>query len=137
MQTRLCRDGAGEVLLIRSGPGIISLGLMFLCFGLSQLMLVKSRFLFEVNTLLDFSSERIVSPSRCLELHPNNLTALLALAVSLTNTGMRHDACEALLRWLRHNPKYKQLVKGKTHLTGSPNSQRRMSHAPNLGRHER
>lgn len=57
MQTRLCsRDGAGEVLLVRSGPEIISLGLMFLCFGLSQLMLVKSRFLFEVNTLLDFSS---------------------------------------------------------------------------------
>uniref|UniRef100_A0A3Q4HG92 PEX5-related protein n=1 Tax=Neolamprologus brichardi TaxID=32507 RepID=A0A3Q4HG92_NEOBR len=81
-----------------------------------------------LNTLLDFSSERIVSPSRCLELHPNNLIALLALAVSLTNTGMRHDACEALLRWLRHNPKYKHLVKGKTHLTGSPNSQRRMSH---------
>ncbi|KAL4000528.1 hypothetical protein ACER0C_008299 [Sarotherodon galilaeus] len=78
----------------------------------------------------------IVSLQRCLELHPNNLIALLALAVSLTNTGMRHDACEALLRWLRHNPKYKHLVKGKTHLTGSPNSQRRMSHAPNLGRHE-
>uniref|UniRef100_A0AAZ1XSE1 PEX5-related protein n=1 Tax=Oreochromis aureus TaxID=47969 RepID=A0AAZ1XSE1_OREAU len=74
----------------------------------------------------------IVSLQRCLELHPNNLIALLALAVSLTNTGMRHDACEALLRWLRHNPKYKHLVKGKTHLTGSPNSQRRMSHAPNL-----
>uniref|UniRef100_A0A3Q0RUI6 PEX5-related protein n=1 Tax=Amphilophus citrinellus TaxID=61819 RepID=A0A3Q0RUI6_AMPCI len=74
----------------------------------------------------------IVSLQRCLELHPNNLAALLALAVSLTNTGMRHDACEALLRWLRHNPKYKHLVKGKAHLMGSPNSQRRMSHAPNL-----
>nr|XP_046247494.1 PEX5-related protein isoform X2 [Scatophagus argus] len=78
----------------------------------------------------------IVSLQRCLELHPNNLAALMALAVSLTNTGMRHDACEALLRWLRHNPKYKHLLKGKTHLMGSPNSQRRMSHAPNMGRHE-
>uniref|UniRef100_A0A3B4AGE1 PEX5-related protein n=1 Tax=Periophthalmus magnuspinnatus TaxID=409849 RepID=A0A3B4AGE1_9GOBI len=58
----------------------------------------------------------IVSLQRCLELHPNNLTALMALAVSLTNTGMRHDACETLLRWLRHNPKYKQLLKGKSHL---------------------
>ncbi|KAF0042095.1 hypothetical protein F2P81_005627 [Scophthalmus maximus] len=53
----------------------------------------------------------IVSLQRCLELHPNNLPALMALAVSLTNTGMRHDACEALLRWLQHNPKYKQLLK--------------------------
>ncbi|XP_044218041.1 PEX5-related protein isoform X3 [Thunnus albacares] len=78
----------------------------------------------------------IVSLQRCLELHPNNLQALMALAVSLTNTGMRYDACEALLRWLRHNPKYKHLLKGKTHLVESPNSQRRMSHAPNMGRHE-
>ncbi|XP_029988484.1 PEX5-related protein isoform X2 [Sphaeramia orbicularis] len=78
----------------------------------------------------------IVSLQRCLELHPNNLPALMALAVSLTNTGMRHDACEALLRWLRHNPKYKHLLKGKTHLMGSPTSQRRMSHAPNINRYE-
>ncbi|XP_061594337.1 PEX5-related protein isoform X2 [Cololabis saira] len=78
----------------------------------------------------------IVSLQRCLELHPNNLVALMALAVSLTNTGMRHDACEALLRWLRHNPKYKHLLKGKTHLMGSPNSQRRMSYATNMGRYE-
>ncbi|KAK5601302.1 PEX5- protein [Crenichthys baileyi] len=78
----------------------------------------------------------IVSLQRCLELHPNNLPALMALAVSLTNTGMRHDACEALLRWLKHNPKYKHLLKAKTHLIGSPNSQRRMSYALNAGRHE-
>ncbi|XP_007552844.1 PREDICTED: PEX5-related protein isoform X1 [Poecilia mexicana] len=78
----------------------------------------------------------IVSLQRCLELHPNNLPALMALAVSLTNTGMRHDACEALLRWLKHNPKYKNLLKAKTHLMGSPNSQRRMSYALNAGRHE-
>ncbi|XP_069006117.1 PEX5-related protein isoform X1 [Embiotoca jacksoni] len=78
----------------------------------------------------------IVSLQRCLELHPNNLPALMALAVSLTNTGMRHDACEALLRWLRHNPKYKHRLKGKTHLMGSPNSQRRMSQAPNISKYE-
>ncbi|XP_076009233.1 PEX5-related protein [Genypterus blacodes] len=78
----------------------------------------------------------IVSLQRCLELHPNNQTALMALAVSLTNTGMRQDACEALLRWLRHNPKYKHLLKGKPHLMASPNSQRRMSHAANMSRHE-
>uniref|UniRef100_A0AAY4B8X0 PEX5-related protein n=1 Tax=Denticeps clupeoides TaxID=299321 RepID=A0AAY4B8X0_9TELE len=69
----------------------------------------------------------IVSLQRCLELHPNNLQALMALAVSLTNTGMRQEACEALLGWLRHNPKYKNLLKGKSHLTGSPSTQRRMS----------
>ncbi|XP_077573366.1 PEX5-related protein isoform X4 [Stigmatopora nigra] len=78
----------------------------------------------------------IVSLQRCLELHPNNLPALMAVAVSLTNTGMRYEACEALLRWFRHNPKYKQLLKGKNHLVGSPNSQRRLSCAPNMGRHE-
>ncbi|XP_029938562.1 PEX5-related protein isoform X3 [Salarias fasciatus] len=78
----------------------------------------------------------IVSLQRCLELHPNNLAALMALAVSLTNTGMCHDASEALLRWLRHNPKYKHLLKGKTHLMGSPNSQRRMSQVPNISRHD-
>uniref|UniRef100_A0A3Q2SZE1 PEX5-related protein n=1 Tax=Fundulus heteroclitus TaxID=8078 RepID=A0A3Q2SZE1_FUNHE len=78
----------------------------------------------------------IVSLQRCLELHPNNLPALMALAVSLTNTGMRHDACDALLRWLKHNPKYKHLLKAKSHLMGSPNSQRRMSYALNAGRHD-
>uniref|UniRef100_A0A668AJW0 PEX5-related protein n=1 Tax=Myripristis murdjan TaxID=586833 RepID=A0A668AJW0_9TELE len=78
----------------------------------------------------------IVSLQRCLELHPNNLPALMGLAVSLTNTGMRQDACEALLRWLRHNPKYKHLLKGKTHLTASPNSQRRMSRVSNMGKYE-
>lgn len=57
----------------------------------------------------------------------------MSLAVSLTNTGMRQEACEALLRWLRHNPKYKHLLKGKTQLNGSPGSQRRVS---SVGRYE-
>ncbi|KAG7488107.1 hypothetical protein MATL_G00030870 [Megalops atlanticus] len=69
----------------------------------------------------------IVSLQRCLELHPNNLTALLALAVSLTNSGQGQEACEALLSWMRHNPKYKHLLKNKSHLKGSPGSQRRLS----------
>ncbi|XP_053491830.1 PEX5-related protein isoform X3 [Ictalurus furcatus] len=64
----------------------------------------------------------IVSLQRCLELHPNNLQALMALAVSLTNTGMKQEACEALLGWLRHNPKYKHLLKNHNNLQGSPNS---------------
>ncbi|CAL8253295.1 unnamed protein product [Merluccius merluccius] len=78
----------------------------------------------------------IVSLQRCLELHPNNLAALMSLAVSLTNTGMRQDACEALLHWLRHNPKYKHLLKGKSQLNGSPGSQRRMSRVSTVGKYE-
>ncbi|KAJ8418923.1 hypothetical protein AAFF_G00004220 [Aldrovandia affinis] len=69
----------------------------------------------------------IVSLQRCLELHPNNLAALLALAVSLTNSGMGQEASETLLSWIRHNPKYKHLLKNKSHLKGSPGSQRRLS----------
>uniref|UniRef100_A0A673J2Q3 PEX5-related protein-like n=1 Tax=Sinocyclocheilus rhinocerous TaxID=307959 RepID=A0A673J2Q3_9TELE len=56
----------------------------------------------------------VVCVCRCLELHPNNLQALMALAVSLTNTGMRQEAAEALLSWIRHNPKYKYLLKSRT-----------------------
>ncbi|XP_051779913.1 PEX5-related protein isoform X1 [Erpetoichthys calabaricus] len=67
----------------------------------------------------------IVALQRCLELHPNNLEALMALAVSLTNTGLQQEACEALRNWIMHNPKYKRLAKTKA---GSPSSARRMSH---------
>ncbi|XP_062853338.1 PEX5-related protein [Trichomycterus rosablanca] len=72
----------------------------------------------------------IVSLQRCLELHPNNLQALMALAVSLTNTGMKQEACEALLGWLRHNPKYKQLLKNRPNLQSSPGSRRLSYSAP-------
>lgn len=64
---------------------------------------------------------------RCLELQPNNLKALMALAVSYTNTGHQQDACEALKNWIRQNPKYKYLVKSKK---GSPGLTRRMSKSP-------
>ncbi|XP_057193116.1 PEX5-related protein isoform X1 [Triplophysa rosa] len=74
----------------------------------------------------------IVSLQRCLELHPNNLQALMALAVSLTNTGMKQEACEALLGWIRHNPRYKHLLKSRTHLQASPGS-RRLSHSSSMG----
>ncbi|XP_032888132.1 PEX5-related protein [Amblyraja radiata] len=59
----------------------------------------------------------IVALQRCLELQSCNLDALMALAVSLTNTGLQHQASETLKSWIRHNPKYKFLVRGKT---GSP-----------------
>lgn len=47
---------------------------------------------------------------RCLELRPNNLPALMALAVSLTNSGMQREACDALRRWFCHNLRYKHLL---------------------------
>ncbi|MBN3321616.1 PEX5R protein, partial [Atractosteus spatula] len=75
----------------------------------------------------------IVSLQRCLELHPNNLQALMALAVSLTNTGMQHEACEALQSWIRHNPKYKHLAKSRAQPRGSPPATRRTSRASALG----
>ncbi|CAH6789205.1 Pex5l [Phodopus roborovskii] len=69
----------------------------------------------------------IVALQRCLELQPNNLKALMALAVSYTNTGHHQDACEALKNWIKQNPKYKHLVKNKK---GSPGLTRRMSKSP-------
>nr|XP_045017493.1 PEX5-related protein isoform X1 [Jaculus jaculus] len=69
----------------------------------------------------------IVALQRCLELQPNNLKALMALAVSYTNTGHQQDACEALKNWIRQNPKYKHLVKNKK---ASPGLTRRMSKSP-------
>ncbi len=65
--------------------------------------------------------------NRCLELHPNNLKALMALAVSLTNTGQQPEACEALHRWIRYNPRYRHLLQDRSPLDGSPLPRRRGS----------
>nr|XP_025034964.1 PEX5-related protein isoform X1 [Pelodiscus sinensis] len=66
----------------------------------------------------------IVALQRCLQLQPNNLKALMALAVSFTNTSHQQEACEALRNWLKQNPKYKYIMKSKR---GSPALTRRMS----------
>ncbi|XP_026138045.1 PEX5-related protein-like [Carassius auratus] len=78
----------------------------------------------------------IVCLQRCLELCPNNLKALLALAVSLTNTGQQPQACEALHRWIRYNPRYRHLLQDRSPLDGSPLPRRRgsfISHISTLG----
>ncbi|XP_069575386.1 PEX5-related protein isoform X1 [Brachyistius frenatus] len=63
----------------------------------------------------------IVSLQRCLELRPNNLPALMALAVSFTNSGMQREACDALRRWISHNPRYRHMVQdSRSPLRGSP-----------------
>ncbi|XP_063298771.1 PEX5-related protein [Pelobates fuscus] len=68
----------------------------------------------------------IVSLQRCLQLQPNNLKALMALAVSYTNIGHQQEAYEALKSWIKQNPKYKHLVKSKS---ASPTTTRKMSKA--------
>ncbi|XP_054839224.1 PEX5-related protein isoform X1 [Eublepharis macularius] len=68
----------------------------------------------------------IVALQRCLELQPNNLKALMALAVSYTNTSHQQEAYEALQNWIKQNPKYKYLARSKK---GSPALTRRVSKA--------
>jgi len=50
--------------------------------------------------------------TRALDLEPNKLGALMALAVSQTNESMHHKAVETLRKWIRANPSYSHLVSG-------------------------
>ncbi|KAL1497269.1 hypothetical protein ABEB36_008262 [Hypothenemus hampei] len=52
----------------------------------------------------------IAALNKCLALDPTNLTALMAAAVSYTNESYYNQACHMLFNWLKHNPKYSDLV---------------------------
>ncbi|XP_061653377.1 PEX5-related protein [Phyllopteryx taeniolatus] len=52
----------------------------------------------------------VASLQRCLELRPDDLRALMALAVSFTNSGLPRHACGALYRWMGHNRRYRHLL---------------------------
>ncbi|XP_076804664.1 peroxisomal targeting signal 1 receptor-like [Clavelina lepadiformis] len=48
---------------------------------------------------------------RCLSLEPENLPALMSLAVSETNESMQIEACKTLRRWIEVHPRYNNLLK--------------------------
>jgi len=47
----------------------------------------------------------------CLQLQPDNLTALSTLATSYTNESMQRLAFYSLIKWLKHHPDYSHLLK--------------------------
>ncbi|KAK5860498.1 hypothetical protein PBY51_021970 [Eleginops maclovinus] len=62
----------------------------------------------------------IASLQRCLELRPNNLPALMSLAVSFTNSGVQGGACDALHRWITHHPPIQAAAAAGGHASQGP-----------------
>jgi peroxin-5 len=48
---------------------------------------------------------------RCLDLQPDNLTALSTLATSYTNESMQRLAFYSLIKWLKYHPDYSHILK--------------------------
>uniref|UniRef100_A0A3B5N0N4 Peroxisomal biogenesis factor 5-like b n=1 Tax=Xiphophorus couchianus TaxID=32473 RepID=A0A3B5N0N4_9TELE len=59
------------------------------------------------------NEQAAIASLQCLELRPNNLPALMALAASLTNSSQLPEACDALRRWIGHNHRYRHLVQSR------------------------
>uniref|UniRef100_A0A1L8DW88 Putative peroxisomal targeting signal 1 receptor n=1 Tax=Nyssomyia neivai TaxID=330878 RepID=A0A1L8DW88_9DIPT len=47
---------------------------------------------------------------KALELQPNNMNVLMALAVSYTNEGLQTQALKMLINWMKLHPKYAHLI---------------------------
>ncbi|XP_031350340.1 peroxisomal targeting signal 1 receptor isoform X2 [Photinus pyralis] len=60
----------------------------------------------------------ICALKKCLELEPNNLKVLMALAVSYTNENYHHQACQSLVTWLKNHPEYSSVVPADFQLSG-------------------
>ncbi|CAH1114123.1 unnamed protein product [Psylliodes chrysocephalus] len=60
--------------------------------------------------------------NKCLQLDPTNLKGLMALAVSYTNESYYNQACQMLLNWLKHNPKYQDIISQNLKLSGQVTS---------------